>query len=186
MRIQAGAVAAVILLAFSAQTAEAQRNHHDGIWVGFGLGAGFNVSEGLDGTTETGGSGYIRIGGTLRENLLLGVESLGWSQEKSNKFLYRGNTTLALFFYPSQSAGFFAKAGVGFARVEFLEPFEDRLSKKSKNGVGVTVGAGYDIRLGDNVSLTPAVDWLFQGFDATSNGTTTNNIIAATVGITIH
>ncbi len=56
----------------------------------------------------------------------------------------------------------------------------------SKGGFGTTLGVGYDIRLARNFYLSPTVDWLFQVFEDTPNGTSTNNIILLTVGATWH
>ncbi len=56
----------------------------------------------------------------------------------------------------------------------------------SKGGFGTTLGVGYDIRLARNFYLSPTVDWLFQVFEGTPSGTSTNNIILLTVGATWH
>ena len=49
----------------------AQAQTHEGFWVGFGFGAG---SLGIDGGTDrdTGGVGYVKLGGTINERFLLG------------------------------------------------------------------------------------------------------------------
>ena len=59
----------------------AQAQTHEGFWVGFGFGAG---SLGIDGGTgrDTGVMGYLKLGGTINERFLLGMESNAWTKDE--------------------------------------------------------------------------------------------------------
>jgi hypothetical protein len=169
-------------------TARAQESHdHRGFWIGFGLGGGWNVSEGLDDRRLAGGAGYVRLGGTPSQRVLLGFEGIGWTRVRTDETLTRGNATFTVMFYPSESGGFFLKGGVGggsVVRVDLLRP--GRLVS-TESGFGSTMGLGGDIRLGGNIYLTPNVDWLFQWFDPDDPAVPkTNSILLFTLGLTWH
>ena len=59
-------------------------------------------------------------------------------------------------------------------------------------GLGLLAGAGYDLRVGRNISITPAVDvWYGQPGDLTFGSETLarnwkHNVVDFTVGITFH
>jgi hypothetical protein len=88
-------------------------------------------------------------------------------------------TVLALVrFYPSARGGFFLEGGLGLGTIHVSL---DGFGSDSEAGGGALVGLGYDIRVGDNVSLTPA--WL--GFAArTSNSDA--NVGQLSLGVTLH
>jgi hypothetical protein len=76
-----------LLTAVLATSAFAQKAQtREGFWVGGGMGYG---SLGLsceicgDVGREGGLSGYAKLGGTLRENILLGVEMNGWTKSEA-------------------------------------------------------------------------------------------------------
>ena len=55
----------------------------------------------------------------------------------------------------------------------------------SEAGFGTTFGIGWDIRLGNNIYLTPNLDWMFQSIeilDVTQNA----NLLVLTVGLIWH
>jgi len=69
----------------------------EGFWIGFGFGygsLGFSCS-GCSGT-EGAPSGYLKLGGTLSPNLLIGGETDGWTKSISGTTLTAGNASLAL------------------------------------------------------------------------------------------
>ena len=71
------------LLATSAFAQQAQTRQ--GFWVGGGMGYGsLGLScEGCGDIDREGGlSGYAKLGGTLRQNILLGVEMNGWTKSE--------------------------------------------------------------------------------------------------------
>ncbi len=154
-----------------------------GFWIGFGLGAGWNTSEGLDNDRRIGGAGYLRMGGTVSPNVLLGGESIGWGRTEDDVTLGRGNATFTAMFYPSRTGGFYVKGGIGFSYVSvaIAGPGNTTITA-DESGFGSTVGLGYDIPLG-RVSLTPAADFLIQAFDAGQNLASTNTMFLLTLGL---
>jgi hypothetical protein len=62
--------------------------------------------------------------------------------------------------YPSRRGVFFYKAGLGIGRAESSCPGEP---DDVASGLGTTLGAGLDIRIGRNVYLTPNLGWVWQG-----------------------
>ncbi len=90
-----------LLLLFLGSTAQAQgRQRHEEFWIGFGLGAGVNTAEELDDGQRGGGAGYLRLGGTLSQNILMGGELSIWGRREDMPFgedtmtLTRSNATL--------------------------------------------------------------------------------------------
>ncbi len=154
----------------------AQAQSHDGFWVGFGLGGG---SLGIDDGTgrDTGVVGYLKLGGTMNERLLLGVESNAWRKDQSGATVMHNNFSAVAYFYPKATNGFFLKGGLGWSRlsVEVLG------ISASENGGGAVFGLGYDVRVGDNWSITPVLNFNGGAFDG---GNT--NISEIGVGVSWH
>ncbi len=177
----------MFLLAFgvlwaAAPAARAQETRREGFWIGGGLGPGWNTSEGLDDDRRGGLAGYLRLGGTPSEKVLLGAEFIAWGREDGDITTTRGNATFSVFFYPRRTGNLFVKAGVGGSSVEWKR---DAVSV-TENGFGLTVGGGLDIRLSRKLSLTPNADFLFQAFDAGENLQSTNTLFLLTLGLTFH
>lgn len=160
------------------------RHEHDGFWIGFGIGGGWNVSDGLDGERLPGSGAYVRLGGTPSQKVLLGFEGSGWARARFDEVLTRGNAMFIAMLYPSENGGFFLKGGVGGASVTRIRAIG---TVATESGFGATAGIGVDIRLGSNIYLTPNFDWLFQAFDAGIVGASNTNTIALfTLGLTWH
>lgn len=176
-----GLVSITIIVA--AHTAAAQdEERRRGFWIGFGLGAGWNTSEGLDNDRPIGGAAYLRLGGTVSPNVLLGGETIGWGRTEDDVTVARGNATFTAMFYPSPTGGFYLKGGIGFSSITVAVTSGNTTVSTSENGFGTTLGLGYDIPLG-RVSLTPAADFLIQAFDAGPNLTSTNTMLLFTLGL---
>lgn len=129
---------------------------HFGMWLGGGLGGGWR--EGV-----AGPAGYLRIGATATERLLVGTEVVAWIKPEEvipDKKQVNVMASLLIYpFYPRTTFGseFFFKAGAGLAIAEpSLGSFRDR------HGFGTTVGIGYDIRIDPNIFITPNMDVLIQ------------------------
>jgi hypothetical protein len=123
---------------------------------------------------------YLRLGGTPHQQVLVGFEAIYWGADE----LDRGNTTLSVAYYPSSAGGLFGRAGVGTSIIEF--------GALLRNGVGVTAGLGFDVRLARNFYITPNVDWLLSFFydnepDPNLGAVrSTNSQLMFTVGVTWH
>lgn len=168
MRIAAVALALLASLSLPA-AAQGNAQTRQGFWISFGFGAGsLGCSDCGDGEDEedrlNGVNFYLRAGGTLSQRLLIGGEVNGWSKTQDGTTLTLTNVGPTLLFYPSAQGGFYLKGGLGLASIEVdfgAVNFEDE-------GVGLTIGLGYDARVGRNFALTPYFDILSSSFDGAS------------------
>jgi len=177
-----GLAMAAVLLLFGTSAVSAQHPQtRKGFWIGFGLGYGsYGIScDGCSGLgRESSYTGHLRMGGTLSPHLLLGGEIDGWSKSESGSTLSAGNVTLNASYYPQPAGGFFLNGGIGLSRVEA----SGGGSSSGETGPGVTVGAGYDLRVGTNVSVTPLASWVWgHPTDGLSH-----NFYQFGVGVTFH
>ena len=162
------------LVLMTAGTAQAQS--HEGFWVGFGLGAGsLGVADATD--RSTGVVGYVKLGGTINERLLIGAESNAWTKDESGVSLTHTNFSAVAYFYPSTTNGFFLKGGLGWSR---LSVGAGSISA-AENGGGAVLGLGYDVSVGDSWSITPVLNFNGGAFEG---GNT--NISELSVGVTWH
>jgi Autotransporter beta-domain len=171
-----------LLTVLLATTVSAQhRQTREGFWIGGGMGYG---SMGLSCDTcgdvdrEGGASGYFKLGGSLRQNILLGVEGNGWVKSEGSATVTMGNFSASAYWYPMTTQGLFIKGGVGYST---LRVDDDVLGDASDSGLGLLGGIGYDIRVGRNLSLTPVANWFRGGFD---NGSA--NVLQFGLGVTAH
>jgi hypothetical protein len=167
--------AALVTSAF-AQKAQTR----DGFWVGGGMGYGsLGLSCEICGDVgRTGGlSGYAKLGGTLRQNILLGVEMNGWTKSEGAGRVTMGNFSGAAYWYPMPTQGLFLKAGAGYAVLST----DDGTENVSDTGFGFLGGVGYDVRVGRNLSITPVANWFRGGFEGGSA-----NVLQFGVGVTSH
>ena len=178
----------VLLVLFVGTAGQAQsRQRHEGFWIGFGIGGGVNTSANVD-NQRGGGAIYVRLGGTLSQKFLLGGEISAWGKQEDTVLgensltVTRSNATFTAMFFPSKTGGFFLKGGVGGANVEA----EVAGVKVTEQGLGTTLGLGYDVRLGRNLYLTPNIDLLIQTFENAGGETTSNSLLLVTVGLTWH
>jgi Outer membrane protein beta-barrel domain len=165
------ALAAMLLLGAASLRAQ-HPQVREGFWIGFGLGYGpFDVSCTGCGSvnSESNFTGHLRLGGTLKPNLLLGGDMVAWAKSEAGLDQVAGNITAAAYYYPMERSGLFLKGGVGFASYHA----SGGGNTADGNGVGITLGAGYDIRVGRNISITPVGSFLFGSVgDIQVDGTT--------------
>ncbi len=154
----------------AAQPQQEQQLKHArrGFWIGLGLGYGSLGVE--DGDSREGGfSGTLKLGGTLSQNLLIGVQSNGWTKtfEEIDASLTFGVLAAVLQFYLGSNSGFYLSAGGGLGTLSG----EAYGQSETKTGFGWVVGAGYDFRLARMFSLTPYVNFAGSSFDLLDTGT---------------
>ncbi|HKK92030.1 MAG TPA: outer membrane beta-barrel protein [Longimicrobiales bacterium] len=152
---------ATTLLALSAIPAHAQDFSRDGFFIGFGLGYG---SLGIEDASDREGalSGYLKLGGSLNESVLLGVESSGWVDEEAGATLSFGNLSGIVQFYPSTTNNFYLKAGAGLARIDLDLGIG---GSGAEAGLGLVAGAGIDIPLGSHFALTPYANFNYGNIE---------------------
>ena len=154
-----------LLVLMTAGAAQAQTR--EGFWIGFGFGGG---SLGVDGGTDrdSGVGGYLKLGGTLSERFLLGAETNQWVKEESGVSVNHSNLSAVAYFYPSATGGFFLKGGLGVSRLSV------KVSgiSASEDGGGAVLGLGFDARVGDNWSITPALNFNAGALDGGNTSVT--------------
>ena len=191
------ALSAVTCLASaSAASAASHAQERQGFWIGFGGGVG-NAKATCDdcgsSNRETGAAGYLKLGGTLNEHLLFGSEFNFWAKTQEGVTVTLGSGAVTLTLYPQPASGLFIKGGLGLSLVDtsFREG-SSTVTIDPAYGLGLMVGAGYDVRVGKNISITPAVNfWYGKPGNVPHTGVPfyTNwkqNVVDFTVGVTFH
>ena len=161
--------------------AQAEAAARDGFFIGFGLGGGsFGCSECSN--RESGFAGHLKLGGTVSPQLLLGAESSVWTKEMEGgvRFTHANLSALAQF-YPSVAAGFFLRGGIGISTLEVSASDGGVSVSASDTGLGLSAGLGYDIRVGQNFSISPYGTFDWGNFD----GGSANNFQLG-IGVTWH
>ena len=186
---------AAVLLAVCVSTVGAQKPQtRNGFTISFGLGGGSAGSTCDDCSSErqSAPSGYLRIGGALRPNLILAGEANAWSKEYdevgTTATLTIATVNFVAQWYPQPSNGFFLSAGVGTGTmgVEVKIPTGGKFSNNT-TGFGYQVGTGYDVRLGSNFSLTPfATYFATAGGKFDSGAKVDGNVFHVGLGFTWH
>ena len=165
-----------------------------GFWIGFGAGYGSAFATCDDcgaSKRENGGVGYLNLGGTLDDHLLLGVEVSGWSKQQEGVTLNLYNILGTLTIHPRPSSGFFLKVGAGGAFMDTdIHEGSKTITVDLGNGVGLLAGAGYDLRVRRNVSITPTVSFWYGrrggGRLGELVGNWSHNVVDFTIGVTFH
>ena len=156
----------LLLAAIVAVPGEAQQNPQtrEGFWISFGVGYGSLGCDDCNDERRSGANAYLRMGGTLSQRLLIGGELNGWSKSEGNATLTISNFGPVLLFYPNANGGFFLKGGIGIASTSLdLGTIEIE-----ETGAGLTLGLGYDARVGRKFALTPYFDILTSSYDGGS------------------
>lgn len=145
------------------------REHRGGFWLSGGIGGGLNED------ADLGVAGYFRLGGTLGEHWALGFDGVAYGRDAevtttptvpADGTITHSNGTAALYFFPSSESGLFVKGGVGVAVARAEVDIEGVTVSDEDTGFGLTVGAGWDVQLGDgNLYLTPNADVMARDFE---------------------
>lgn len=179
-------VAALAVL--GAARAEAQRTHRTGFWLDLTSGPGA-VRIGCGGcsnvTLSGGTTGDIRLGGTLSDKVLLGVESFGFTDDRfglaaHDTSVTAENSTLdaVVLWYPWRG-GVFLKGGVGLAGGRFTVRSDTGPGAVNEGvGVGLTFGFGFDYPISRRFALTAnAAAFITAIGDVTVNGVAVDDVI---------
>lgn len=168
-----------------------------GFWWGLGLGGGqadvkCDICPNVD--PETFPMLHFTLGATLSPSLTLGVQFGGG--QKSGAFgtlsstdVAVGDANVSLYWYPMSTGNLWLQGGL--AGVFYQE--KDGSAKVSSVGGGLTLGAGYDFRMGRNMSITPSLRgaWGGKGKVTDQDGNTFDvnfqtNFVEAGVAILWH
>ena len=160
------ALAFTIISVLPAQESTRPPVEHSGLWLSGGLGGGStdNDEGNLTSDDDSGPAGYFRLGGTVSQHVMLGGEVIGMTFDRDGADVSFANATFTVIYDPALPGGFFAKGGIGFASVMTSLDIGGGTFTTDDEGFGVTLGAGYDIRIGGNLYLTPNVDFLLQSY----------------------
>jgi hypothetical protein len=148
------------------------RQTREGFWFNAGLGIGSSGCEDCI-ARDSGLSGGLSLGGTLNDRVLIGVGTTGFSKSVEGGTYTVGTLDARVRFYPSHTNGFFLNGGVGLGSLSY--------AGESELGLEIMLGVGWDIRVGEKVSLTP----FWNGF-AMSNANVDANVGQLGIGVTIH
>jgi hypothetical protein len=192
MRTVVRVVAVLVALFGAARSVWAQYpQRRDGFWIGFGLGYG-SANVACDncraGPRTEGLTGFLKLGGAPSQQRLIGGAITGWSHSSGGATETMANLTGSLYVYPRARSGFFFTGGLGLSGYHV-----NTVPAWDGTGWGLTLGAGYDIRVGRDVSLTPVVNYLYGAVgDVTVLGTGVvgsrwrQDVIDVGLGVTFH
>ena len=142
----------------SAEDSYIRRGFWGGIDAGAGLvGLSYDQEEDEDDVFFYLG---FKGGYALNPHFLIGIELGGWLLDASDfndpdEGRGIGQAFVITQFYPGDESNFFLKAGAGYVSL-WSNRTEDT---RRKQGLGVSVGGGYDFRLNETVNLTPFVSF---------------------------
>ena len=183
---------AVGLLIPASETFAQRPQTRQGVNISFGFGAGSAGIDcsGCETSRKSGTVGYFNVGGTINRHLTLGGELNGFAYSSKNEDDTIGSLMAVAHFYPASAIGFFLIGGAGLTSLS-LDNHVDQVNVTSASG-GIQLGAGYDVRLGRNFSLTPYVSFV-QGFagkarvnDVSTSETVKPNYTQVGLGFTWH
>ena len=135
----------------------------DGFTLSFGLGGGslgLKCATCQDLNRENGPAMYLRLGGAVRPNLILGGEINGWSKtvkDPNDESTVTVATLNAIAqWYPATTAGFYLSGGLGAGSLRSTDRVPGFATATDRTtGLGYQFGLGYDIRVRSNFSITP-------------------------------
>jgi hypothetical protein len=173
--------------------------NRSGFW--FALGGGYgsaavNCDDCGDEEREGGGTGFIRTGWTLNPRILIGAEFQLWTKDDTSDPDFSARLNVSNFsgtitLYPSETSGFFVKAGAGVSMINLeLKSEGDTFTSEGGRGLGLVAGAGFDIPLGRRIAITPAVDFAYgrpgtvQILGLPFGENFRQNVLSASIGIT--
>src|SRR6266700_4584820 len=187
-----------LLAAFSCAASAARAQYpqrRDGFWIGFGLGYGsanIKCDQCVDSSGVGGVTGFVKLGGTPSRNVLIGGAINVWAHsDGTGNTETVSNVTASVYLYPQAKSGFFLTGGLGFSNY-----YVNTVPSSDGTGWGFTGGAGYDIRVGRDVSLTPVVNFVYGAladFDVPVSGGGSvrarnwrQNVVDLGLGVTFH
>jgi hypothetical protein len=154
MRIRLALILALAAIAPGSAAAQS------GVWVSAGGGAARNrvsCESCEDITHHWGASGFVRVGGVVSENVLVGGELHFWQATIEDQDVYVRGVQAVVLWYPSPPRGFFGQAGLGLSRIRNSFDVGGEVVRGGETGLSVTAGVGWDFPLRKGLYLTPRV-----------------------------
>ena len=153
------------LTALAAIASDAQAQDRRGFWIGFGVSAGSGSCTQIDPlgdprcstARKLGPSGYVSAGGTMSQQVILGVELNGWMSSSPDTVRQYGVISAIVQAFPSRNLPLYVKGGLGVGR--YAEDSEGE-SLLSAAGFSYLIGAGMEIPLRRSMALTPFVHFV--------------------------
>jgi hypothetical protein len=192
------AVAAVCVIAAAPLKAQQRGlvpvspNPREGFWIGFGLGGGSIGATCPSCTTDrtAGVTGFLRMGGTISQHVLLGGEADGWARSQNGVNGTMGFGSFVASIYPSAAGAFFFQLGIG--GMTYTE--DDGINKITATAPAGSIGLGFDFRVGKMLSVTPfvnvlassAVSFNVNGIKVPTGQDLKLNLVHAGLGLTWH
>jgi len=176
------AVALATWVCAGAAFAGSHAQDHHGFFLGFNLGAGTaEVSSGGESSDrEWGGAGNFRLGGAVKNDLLIGGEFTGWTKDKDGTTVSLSTALFAVTYYPGNQ-GFFLRGGMGFGSSHFEQDVAGGYKRsKDETGFALAGAAGYEWRLTRKFALGPQVE--FNYLNIGGDLVDTANFFDATLG----
>lgn len=185
-------IAALTICGATSLAAQSASNvpERQGFGISFGIGGGSAGAECDFCTSDrtTGLSGYLRLGGHLSQQVFLGFESNGWTNDEDGVTETLGFYSAVVQWYPSVGNNFYLKGGLGLSAYAATDGVDDITG----TAPGMTLGMGYDIKVGQRFSLTPFVNAMFSTkgelkYNDESTGLNVSaNLVQLGLGLTSH
>jgi len=155
--------------------------HRTGFFIGFGLGFGSaswhwaDSSEYGSSPDERAGTANFRLGGAIREDLVLGAEFQGWAKkwrietstgvQLGEATVQIGSVSLAATWWPG-NVGAYIRGGVGIGRAQVeLDDGNITVKPSADTGLALLGAVGYEWRITDKFALGPQAEIVYLGVD---------------------
>ncbi len=188
-RLAGSVMVSLAALSVTATLMAAQQTVREGFWgsVGAGYGAAEMSCGNCDDIPREGSfSGFLVMGLTLNQSLLVGLEVDGWVKTINGDPLRLGGLNGTVQWYPSSSMGLFVKGGIGmaYARGDLRFPTSVFLDDA---GLGYLFGVGYDVPISGGLSITPLASFYGGNIGDVQNAQGVNfNVLHVLVALTAH
>ena len=194
----------VLLCGGAAYAQKPPERHRRGLWGEFGWGPGYvriACSDCEDVVGAAGATSYLRVGGVISKNVVIGFEifglaneAFGFAPEDTNVVAETGTAAIVILWYPGRP-GLFFKGGVGAAFGSFSVPADSagvtQADTSSRGGIGLTFGLGWDLPISRKFAITAnAAAFVTAMGDVVLPGRRVDDVIAtlyqASIGFTIR
>lgn len=149
-----------------------------GMWLNVGFGGGSLGCSACSSTRFTGFSGGFGIGATITRHLQFGVQTAGFVKQQGGVTLNVSSANAVMRLYPRSEGRFFVLAGGGAGMAAY---YGGTAGQGTATGGAGLLGMGYDVKLTQNVNLTP----FWNAYVIAINGGTMN-VGQAGLGLTVR